>query len=100
MKFILTKVKFNRGVMDNGKTYDYTRVSLQMPISEDSQTEFGVDTLECEFGKYDRHIELLHLKGKLPCEVDVEMTQVMEKGKLVTVVTSLRTVNVSRQKVE
>lgn len=98
MKALLTKVKWSKGVMENGQTYDYTRVYLQMPIYEGSPNEFGVDIMECEYGEESKHSELLGFKGKLPCEVDIEMTQVMKKGKLVNFVTSLRPNSVSVRK--
>lgn len=93
MKALLTKVKWSKGVMENGTTYDYTRVYFQMPIYDESPNEFGVDVMECEFGLESKHLELLQFKGKLPCEVEVELEQVMKKGKLVNFVTSLRPIS-------
>lgn len=92
MKAVLTKVKWNKGVLDNGQNYDYTRVTLQMPIYEDADNEFGVDSLECDYGSESKHLDLMPFKGKLPCEVEVEMQQVMKRGKPVNLVTSIRPV--------
>lgn len=93
MKVILTKVKWNKGTLDNGQAYDYTRVSLQMPINPDSTNEFGVDMLECDYGKSENHVKLLDLKGSLPCEVEVDIEQVMSKGKLINIVKRLQKVS-------
>lgn len=93
MKAILTKVKWNKGTLDNGQAYDYTRVSLQLPVNPHATNEFGVDILDCDFGTSDKHVELLGFKGKLPCEVDLDMEQVMSKGKLVNVVKNIRPIS-------
>lgn len=96
MKAILTKVKWNKGSLDNGQTYDYTRVSLQMPINPSSTNEFGVDILDCDYGTSENHMELIHFKGKLPCEVEFELEQVMSKGKLVNLVKNIRPIGIIR----
>lgn len=97
MKAILTKVKWNKGVLENGTPYDYTRVTLQMPIYDQSQNEFGVDSLECDYGTESQHVDLLGFKGKLPCEVELDMMQVMKRGKPVTMVANIRPVHPVRK---
>lgn len=87
---ILTKVKWNKGTLDNGSEYDYTRVTVQMPIYDHSANEFGVDSLECEYGLSAQHIDLLHFKGKLPCEVECDMQQTMRRGKPVTMIANIK----------
>ena len=67
----LRKVAWNKGVTDNGIEYDYTRITCEIPIYEGSPKEFGVETFELEYGPESRHHELLHLKGKLPVQVDI-----------------------------
>lgn len=89
MKATLTKVKWNKGTTENGQVYDYTRVYLLVPVYESSANEFGVDMMECQFGSADDHARLLPLKGRLPMEVNVEITQAMKNGKMVNVIQSL-----------
>lgn len=89
-KAILTKVKWNKGTLDNGQTYDYTRVTLQQPIYDQSANEFGVDSMECEYGLSSEHVDLLHFRGKLPCEIECDMIQSMRRGKPVTIVKNIR----------
>lgn len=91
---ILTKVKWNKGQLENGQAYDYTRVTVQMPIYDNSANEFGVDMLECEYGKADQHNELMHLKGKLPCDIECDMQQSMRRGKPVTIIANIKPINV------
>lgn len=86
----MTKVKWNKGALDNGQTYDYTRVTLQVPIYEQSGNEFGVDTLECEYGTESQHVDLLGYRGKLPLEIECDMLQVMKRGKPVNLITNIR----------
>ena len=91
---ILTKVKWNKGQMENGQPYDYTRVTVQMPIYDNSANEFGVDMLECEYGTADQHVELMHLKGKLPCDIECDMQQSMRRGKPVTIIANIKPIGV------
>lgn len=90
---ILTKVKWNKGKTENGQEYDYTRVTVQMPIYDNAQNEFGVDMLDCEYGIADKHIDLLYLKGKLPCEIECDMQQSMRRGKQVTLIANIKPLN-------
>lgn len=90
MKAIMTKVKWNKGVLENGQAYDYTRVTLQVPIYDQSSNEFGVDTLECEYGTESQHVDLLSYRGKLPLEIECDMLQVMKRGKPVNLITNIR----------
>lgn len=92
MKAKLTRIRWNKGVMDNGTEYDYTRLTIELPISETSANEFGVDYLECEYGDEAKHTELLHFKGKLPCEIEFDMRQTMKKGKLVNEIYQIKPV--------
>lgn len=89
-RVIVTKIKWNKGKTDDGTEYDYTRVSVQMPIYEHSSNEFGVDIVDCEYGTESQHIDLLPLKGKLPCEVECVISQAMKRGKLVNVIGAIR----------
>lgn len=89
---ILTKVKWNKGKTENGQEYDYTRAVIQMPIYDNSANEFGVDMLECEYGLAAQHIDLLHFKGKLPCEVKCDIQHSMRRGKTVTLIANIELV--------
>lgn len=96
----LTKVKWNKGVLENGTSYDYTRVTIQMPIYENSFNEFGVDSLDCEYGTEAQHVDLLHLKGKLPCEIECDMQQIMRRGKPVTMIANIKSISKDEKKSE
>ena len=100
MQATLTKVKWNKGMMEKGQSYDYTRVTLQMPIYDESKNEFGVDSLECDYGTADKHVELYAFKGKLPCLIECDMTQVMKSGKVVNLVSNIRPVHARAMKTE
>lgn len=95
---VLTKVKWNKGTTEKGQTYDYTRVTIQMPVYDQAANEFGVDSLDCEYGPADKHIELLHLKGRLPCEIECDMNQSMRNGKQVTLITGIKAVKAPEAK--
>ncbi len=90
MKTQLRKVKFNKGTVEgSGQEYDYTRIYVEIPVYEQQQKEFGVDVLELEYGTEADHIKLAHLRGKLPCLVEVEFTPVKKGNGMINVVTKL-----------
>lgn len=86
----LRKVAWNKGVTDNGVEYDYTRITCEIPIYEGSPKEFGVETFELEYGPESRHHELLHLRGKLPVQVEIGYMEAKKGKQLIRVVQSLR----------
>lgn len=89
MKASLRKVKWNKGSTDKGHEYDYTRIYIEVPVYDKQEKEFGLDTIELEFGSEAEHTKLSHLRGKLPVDVDVDF-QVMKKGNTnINVVTKL-----------
>lgn len=51
MKASLRKVKWNKGVVaDTGREYDYTRIYIEAPIWDGASNEFGLDTIQLEYG--------------------------------------------------
>lgn len=89
MKTQLRKIKWNKGQTEKGQTYDYTRVYIEAPVYDKAANEFGVDVLELEYGSEQDHQKLLHLRGKLPVEVNVEWDTQIKGSKEVKVVTRL-----------
>ena len=90
MLMTLRKVSWNKGKTDNGIEYDYCRIDCEMPIYEGSKNEFGVDSFTLEFGPMERHKELMHLKGKLPVQVDVAYHEAKKGKNIIRVVDHLR----------
>ena len=90
MKTQLRKIKWNKGTVEgSGQEYDYTRVYVEIPVCQQQQKEFGVDVLELEYGAEADHIKLAHLRGKLPCLVEVEFMPVKKGNGMINVVTKL-----------
>lgn len=90
MLMILKKVSWNKGTTDNGHDYDYCRVLCDLPVYEGSKNEFGIDSFELEFGPSEKHKELLHLKGKLPMQVDIAYHEAKKGKNFVRVVDHIR----------
>ena len=90
MKALLLKVKWNKGQTENGTQYDYCRVTLQLPVFEGAVNEFGVDSADYEYGNAESHNNLLHLKGILPVEVDVDYQQVKKGNQTLNQIISLK----------
>lgn len=92
MKAILRKVTWNKGQTDNGVIFDYTRVFIERPISDSSANEFGFDLIQCEYGDEAKKVELEHLRGKLPVEVDIELMPEIKGKKVLQKVYSMKVV--------
>nr|DAN78376.1 MAG TPA: RstB-like protein [Inoviridae sp.] len=90
MLMILKKVSWNKGTTDNGIDYDYCRILCDIPVYEGSKNEFGVDSFELELGTSEKHKELLHLKGKLPVQVDIAYHEAKKGKNFVRVVDHIR----------
>lgn len=86
----LRKIAWNKGVTETGREYDFTRLTCEVPIYEGSPNEFGVETFELEYGPQSRHTELLHLRGRLPVQVEVGYMEAKKGKQLIRVVQSLR----------
>lgn len=93
MKVLVKKVKWNKGQTENGQSYDYTRIAVEIPVFGGSANEFGFDTLECEFGDEAAHKELLQYKGKLPLEAELEIMPVKKGNKTLHQVMSFKPVS-------
>lgn len=99
MKTQLRKVKWNKGTVEgSGQEYDYTRIYVEIPVYDKQEKEFGVDVLELEYGTEADNVKLSHLRGKLPCLVDVEWMPVKKGNNNINLVTKLEVVNSERQK--
>lgn len=68
---VLGMRRFNDAV--EGKTYNFTKVSLQMPISSRNDNAMGCDAVECVFGDASMFEKFSNMKGKLPALADVEL---------------------------
>ena len=90
MKVSVKKIKWNKGQTENGQAYDYTRIMVEIPVFEGSANEFGFDTLECEYGLADKHVELLQYRGKMPFEAEVEIMPVKKGNKTLHQVMSFK----------
>lgn len=95
MKATLRKVSWNKGKLDNGTEYNYTRLFIEVPVYYASENEFGYDVMQCDYGDESRHQELINLRGKLPVEVEVDIYQAKKGGQIIHVVDSLKVLNQS-----
>lgn len=66
--------RFNDDV--EGKRYNFTKVSMQMPISSKNENSFGVDSVEANIGDSTVFDKYVSMRGKLPAYamVDLEVT--------------------------
>lgn len=92
MKATLRKVTWNKGQTESGAAYDYTRVFIEVPVYDASAKEFGYDTMQCEYGDESKHAELLHLRGQLPIEVDIDIVPVKKGSQVLQQVRSMRVI--------
>lgn len=95
MKVKVLGMKSSKGAMDNGMTYDSTKIYVETRLDESKGTQKGYAVAEYNFGKSDEFDKFKHLPFPLMAEVEFEQ---ITNGKTVkTVVASLQPVNVAKQ---
>lgn len=90
MKAILKKITWNKGQTDNGVGFDYTRVFVEVPVSESSSNEFGYDVVQCEYGDESKKADLEYLRGKLPVSVEIDLMPEVKGKRVLQRVLSMR----------
>lgn len=68
---VLGARRFNDAV--EGKSYNFTKVRLEMPVPRNSENELGTNVVEANYGDASKFVELMAM-GKFPmdCLVDLE----------------------------
>lgn len=72
----VTGIKGSKGVLENGKTYDSTKIYVQTPL--DGSKGKGTATAEYSFGTSEEYERYKHLS--FPLEVDVDL-EIVSTGK-------------------
>lgn len=72
-KFKVYAAKSNKGVLDNGQEYDYTRLGLIFPVAGVNAVGFDIVYVDCGASEVYHDLQL----GKLtyPVEMDLEFFQ-------------------------
>ena len=74
-------MKRSRGVMrDSGKTYDFTKVYLGIPLSDASGNMRGIATQEYRYGDFDNYEKFDGMN--LPFDAEIELETVTDGNKV------------------
>lgn len=74
-------MKRSRGVMkDSGKSYDFTKVYLGIPLNDASGNMRGIATQEYRYGEFDNYAKFDGLR--LPFDAEVELETVTDGNKV------------------
>lgn len=84
----MSRINWNKGETENKMPYDYTRCEIEVPIYANSQKEFGVGTIVCEFGNEALHTQFLQYRDKLPAIVEIEYMPVKKGNQTINQVVS------------
>lgn len=92
----VTGMKFSKGTMDNGQSFDSTKVFVETDLDASKDTAFGTATAEYGLGKAEEYQKYKHLAGAGPFMAVAEMEIVTNGKTQKTVIHSLRPVDASK----
>lgn len=92
----VTGMKFSKGTMDNGQSFDSTKVFVETDLDASKDTAFGTATAEYGLGKAEEYQKYKHLAGAGPFMAVAEMEIVTNGKTQKTVIHSLRPVDAPR----
>lgn len=89
----VTGMKCSKGMMDNGQSFDSTKVFVETDLDASKDTAFGSATAEYALGKAEEFQKYKHLAGSGPFMAVAEMEIVTNGKTQKTVIHSLRPVD-------
>lgn len=89
----VTGMKFSKGSMDNGTTFDSTKVYVETDLDQSKGTAMGTATAEYNLGKSDEYKKYEHLAGAFPFMAEAEMEIVTNGNTQKTIILSLRPID-------
>ncbi|MGO4378017.1 hypothetical protein [Pseudoduganella sp. RAF53_2] len=86
----VTGMKFSKGQMDNGTTFDSTKVYVETDLDSSKGTAMGTATAEYNLGKAEEYKKFEHLAGAFPFMAEVDMEIVTNGNTQKTIISALR----------
>lgn len=76
----VTGMKFSKGMMENGQSFDSTKVFVETDLDASKDSAFGTATAEYGLGKAEEYQKYKHLAGSGPFMAFAEM-EIVTNGK-------------------
>lgn len=92
----VTGMKFSKGMMENGQSFDSTKVFVETDLDSSKDTAFGTATAEYGLGKADEYQKYKHLAGAGPFMAVADMEIVTNGKTQKTVIHSLRPIDAAK----
>lgn len=92
----VTGMKFNKGTMDNGQSFDSTKVFVEMPLDSTRDNAMGAATTEYALGKAEEYQKYTHLASSFPFMANADMEIVTNGKTQKTVIHSLTPVDATK----
>lgn len=90
-------MKYSKGTMDNGQSYDSTKVFVETELDSSKDTAMGAACAEYGLGKADEYQKYKHLAGSFPFMAIAEMEIVTNGKTQKTVIHSLKPIDGVKQ---
>lgn len=88
----VTGMKFSKGTMDNGQSFDSTKVFVETELDASKDTAMGTACAEYGLGKAEEYQKYKHLSSSLPFMALAEMEIVTNGKTQKTIIHSLKPV--------
>lgn len=92
----VTGMKFSKGMMDNGQSFDSTKVFVETELDGSKDAAMGTACAEYGMGKADEFQKYKHLSGSLPFMAVAEMEIVTNGKTQKTVIHSLKPIDAAK----
>ena len=86
----VTGMKFSNGTMDNGQSFDSTKVFVETELDASKDTAMGTACAEYGLGKAEEYQKYKHLSGSLPFMAVADMEIVTNGKTQKTIIHSLK----------
>jgi hypothetical protein len=93
----VTGMKYSKGSMDNGTTFDSTKVYVETDLDSSKGSAMGTATAEYNLGKSDEYKKYEHLASSFPFMAEADMEIVTNGNTQKTIIHVLRPVEAAKQ---
>ncbi len=94
MKVIVTGMKGSKGMMENGSTYDSTKVFVQTRLDDSKGNAKGFATVEYNFGAAAEYDKFKHLP--FPFNAEIETETITSGRAMKTIIVSMQPLEIAK----
>lgn len=92
----VTGMKYSKGMMDNGQTFDSTKVFVETELDASKDTAMGTACAEYNLGKAEEYQKYKHLAGTFPFMAVADMEIVTNGKTQKTIIHALKPVDTAK----